>query len=139
MSAPAFGHDPAAAQVLLNELGLNQVDENGWRVAPDGTVFTLPIEYDHNLVDFERIAGKLAGDLGKIGLKTEVLGIDPLVLQGRARGNQLRGSLGTLGYPLWEVNCKVTICPLIDGAACGASGMIRTQKKARHRRRACSG
>ena len=69
MSDPHFGHDPAAAQVLLNELGLNQVDENGWRLAPDGTVFTLPIEYDHNVVDFERIAGKLAGDLGKIGLE----------------------------------------------------------------------
>ena len=39
--SPTFGHDPAAAQVLLNELGLNQVDENGWRLAPDGTVFHL--------------------------------------------------------------------------------------------------
>ena len=110
--SPTFGHDPAAAQVLLNELGLNLVDEDGWRLAPDGTVFTLPIEYDHNLVDFERIAGKLAGDLGKIGLKAEVLGIDPLVLQGRARGNQLRGSLGTLGYPLWESELQSDYLPI---------------------------
>ena len=34
--SPTFGHDPAAAQVLLNELGLNQVDENGWRLARTG-------------------------------------------------------------------------------------------------------
>ena len=34
--SPSSGHDPAAAQVLLNELGLNQVDENGWRLARTG-------------------------------------------------------------------------------------------------------
>ena len=110
--SPSLGHDPAAAQVLLNELGLNQVDENGWRLAPDGTVFNLPIEYDQNVVKFERIAGKLAGDLGKIGLKTEVLGVDPLVLQGRGRGNQLRGSLGTLGFPLWASELQSDYLPI---------------------------
>ena len=31
-----------------------------------------------------------------------MLGIDPLALQARGRANQLRGSLGWLGYPLWE-------------------------------------
>ena len=99
---PTLGHDPAAAQMLLNELGLNQVDENGWRLNPDGTVFALPIEYDQNVVNFGLIAGKLEEDLGKIGLKAEVLGIDPVVLQARGRANLLKGSLGTLGYPLWE-------------------------------------
>ena len=108
---PTLGHDPATAQVLLNELGLNQVDENGWRLAPDGTAFALPIDYDQNLADFERIAGKLEGDLQKIGLKAEVLGIDPLVLQARGRGNQLRGSLGTLGYPLWESELQSDYLP----------------------------
>ena len=99
---PTLGHDPAAAQMLLNELGLNQVDENGWRLNPDGTVFALPIEYDQNVVNFGLIAGKLEEDLGKIGLKAEVLGIDSVVLQARGRANLLKGSLGTLGYPLWE-------------------------------------
>ena len=99
---PSHGHDPGAARTLLDELGLDQVDDNGWRRTPDGAIFSLPIEYDQNLADFRRIAAKLEGDLQKIGLKSEVLGIDPLVLQARGRANQLRGSLGTLGYPLWE-------------------------------------
>ena len=109
--SPALGHDPAAAQVLLNELGLNQVNENGWRLAPDGTVFGLPIEYDQNMRDFGLIAGKLEGDLQKIGLKTELLGVDPVVLQARGRANLLMGSLGTLGYPLWESELQSDYLP----------------------------
>ncbi len=99
---PSHGHDPGAARTLLDELGLDQINDDGWRLAPDGSCFSLPIEYDQNLADFRTIAVKLEGDLQKIGLKSEVLGVDPLVLQARGQANQLRGSLGTLDYPLWD-------------------------------------
>ncbi len=104
--SPAHGYDPGAAQTLLDALGLDQVDENGWRRTVDGSAFSLPIAYDRNLPDFRRIAEKLESDLQKIGLKAEVQGIDPLVLQAKGRANQLRGSLGTLGFPLWETELQ---------------------------------
>ena len=109
--SPLLGYDPAAAQVLLDELGLDQVDDDGWRLAPSGSIFSLPIEFDQNEGDFARIALELEEDLQKIGLKSEVLGIDPLVLQARGRANQLRGSLGRLGYPLWESELQSDYLP----------------------------
>ncbi len=108
---PVYGYEPGTAQSLLDALGLDQVDDQGWRLAADGSIFFLPIEYDQNLTDFSRIAEKLEGDLQKIGLKSEVLGIDPLVLQARGRANQLKGSLGTLGYPLWESELQSDYLP----------------------------
>ena len=52
--SPALGHDPAAAQTLLNEIGLHQVNEEGWRLAPDGTIFSLPIEFDQKCSGIRR-------------------------------------------------------------------------------------
>lgn len=109
--SPALGHDPAAAQALLDELGLDQVNDEGWRLAPDGSILALQIEFDQYVEEFGEIALALESDLQRIGLKSAALGIDPLVLQARGRANQLRGSLGWLGFPLWESELRSDYLP----------------------------
>lgn len=105
------GYAPEQAMALLDGLGLTRDDVNEWRRSGDGELFNLPVEHDAQASGFAAVAAQVATDLRTIGLKAEARGVDPLVLQARARANQLRGSLGASGHPLWASELKMDYLP----------------------------
>jgi peptide/nickel transport system substrate-binding protein len=92
--------DPEEAKRLLDGIGLDKLDAEGWRLGPDGKRFEFFIETGDNPV-WTAPLELLKAHLAAVGLYTDVkiLGTD---LFGERRGaNQLRAGIQWSDAPLW--------------------------------------
>lgn len=102
---------PAQARRLLEGLGMNVRNTDGWRLYPSGTPFIIAIEYDRESVEFAAAAASLANHLADVGLQTALIPTDTHVLNVRRHDNQVQASLAPFGVPLWESGTATDYLP----------------------------
>jgi peptide/nickel transport system substrate-binding protein len=112
-------YDPDLANRLLDEMGLDQRDADGWRLGPDGNRFVVPIR-DHVHEASQSMINQLAVEhLKDVGLFTVLRQVDFALYEEMEQGNRLeinaqRMHVGVLAYArnyreslwgnrLWEI------------------------------------
>jgi peptide/nickel transport system substrate-binding protein len=112
-------YDVAAANALLDEMGLTEKDADGYRKYPDGTTIDILLEHGAHAVDLAPVADLTAQYLKEIGLKVTVKQIDPNLWNEKGVANEIQatvmwshdvgwgndltsGSIGRAGR-LWEI------------------------------------
>ncbi len=94
--------DREAAGHLLDAAGLAAWDEHGWRLAPDGTPFVLPIAYSSAMPEFQQVAEQIVAYLWEVGIRTQLVPTDPVLLDVQLQHNQVQASLGRFAQPAWQ-------------------------------------
>jgi peptide/nickel transport system substrate-binding protein len=86
-------YNPDGARKLLDEMGLDKRDAEGWRIGPDGTTFEVPFEIAKNADDIVPVTELCAEYFREIGLKTTIKTMD-VGLRGQANtSNELHISV----------------------------------------------
>lgn len=97
-------YDSAAAISQLDEMGMSQKDEAGYRLGPDGKRFTVPLEVvsQGQGDDLVPMCELIAEHWKKIGVHATVRSVGLAVGFERMVNNQLKASGGIMGTPeLW--------------------------------------
>jgi peptide/nickel transport system substrate-binding protein len=80
--------DPDEANRLLDELGLDQKDADGWRLGPDGERLELPFEIVEHFPDTVPVMQNVMNDWRDLGLYTTVEVISSDLLAQRIAANE---------------------------------------------------
>ena len=86
-------HDPDRANQLLDAVGLDERDADGWRLGPDGKRFVLPIEHAAHIPLYTPGAELLKSYWEAVGLNTTVKRIDGSLWGQRNSANELKVSI----------------------------------------------
>jgi peptide/nickel transport system substrate-binding protein len=86
-------YNPDRANALLDEMGLDKRDADGFRLGPDGKTFTILLEHGAHAPDIPLVAELIAEHLKKVGLKVLVKQIDPQLWTQRANANELQATM----------------------------------------------
>ncbi len=82
-------YDPEKANQLLDEMGLDERDKEGWRLRPDGKRVTLPIDYRRQLAEDGPVTEMVVSDWRKLGIDASSKFVEqPLYLE-RQIANQI--------------------------------------------------
>lgn len=95
-------YDPEQAKALLDEMGMDQRDSDGWRLAPDGSSFELFIELASVAADWVPVAELMVEHISDLGIKTSMRTISAELVGQRAQANELMGSIdwmNDIGWP----------------------------------------
>lgn len=82
--------DPEKANQLLDEMGLNKRDAEGYRLGPDGQTFVLPLEVNGAYPDWVAIAQLLVQYFTDVGIKTTMKTIHQDLWVTRRDANELK-------------------------------------------------
>ncbi|HET6485833.1 MAG TPA: ABC transporter substrate-binding protein [Spirochaetia bacterium] len=82
-------YDPAGANKLLDEMGLNKKDADGFRLGPDGKRFTIPIEIQAYFDTIPKCAEIVAENWKAVGLYTTVKVNEASLQNSRQSANQV--------------------------------------------------
>jgi peptide/nickel transport system substrate-binding protein len=105
-------HDPQRAQSMLDDLGLVDTDEDGYREFPDGSALTIRIDMEATAsIDHVQKNNQLVRDWKAIGVRARVNPVSPASVQEEYRaGKQMTRSTinvpdapAILSYPQWLV------------------------------------
>jgi len=94
-------YDPEQANSLLDELGLDQRDSEGFRLGPDGNVFEIPFELANRTPEMVPTAELVVEFFNDIGLKTSMKTIDSGLRSQRRDANELKATVERNNQPLW--------------------------------------
>lgn len=94
-------NDPALANQLLDDLGMDQRDDSGFRLGPDGETFVFRITHAANSPDFDPVAELLTQQLDAVGIHTELERIDGTLFDQRKAANEIMASLLWNDGPAW--------------------------------------
>ncbi len=86
-------YNPSEANRLLDAVGLNKRDKDGWRLGPDGKTFTILFEsskYDADLIPATEL---IVAQLRELGLKAEMKEIETSLHGQRSAANQLQATV----------------------------------------------
>ena len=86
-------YNPDRANALLDEMGLDKRDADGFRLGPDGKTFTILLEHGAHAPDIPLVAELIAEHLKEVGLKVLVKQIDPQLWGQRANANELQATM----------------------------------------------
>jgi len=81
-------YNPAKANQILDSMGLNKRDSEGWRLRPDGKRMELLIETYASSTDFVPMCELLVENWKTIGVYTTMKYVDSSLLSQRVRANQ---------------------------------------------------
>jgi peptide/nickel transport system substrate-binding protein len=81
--------DPDEANRLLDEVGLDQRDADGWRLGLDGKRLELPFEIYEHFPDTVPVMQNVMGDWRELGLFTTVTVVDANLIAQRLAANEL--------------------------------------------------
>jgi len=95
--------DPAAAQVLLDEIGMTK-GADGFRVGPDGNTFEIPFECGAQSADQMPVEELFTQFWGNLGIKTTLKRIDSNLWGQRNAANELFASSIWTHTPLFYMN-----------------------------------
>lgn len=122
-------HDPELAKSLLDQAGMDKMDSEGFRLAPDGTPFTFAITYAAELApDFAPIAELLKSQFGAVGIRVTSKGVDPTLYDQQAAGNQLMAALNWNDGPNWAYGISFDYGPADKGPWSPATWQYVTTK-----------
>lgn len=95
-------YDPAMANRLLDEVGLNRRDDQGFRLGPDGKTFEIPFQIAMHATDMVPVTEMIAEYWKDVGLKTTMKTIEPGLQRTRRNANELQADIGWHHGPeLW--------------------------------------
>ena len=86
-------YDVAAANALLDEMGMTEKDADGFRMAPDGSPFTMLVEHGAHAPDLEPISELLTEQMKDIGINFQVKRIDAQLWGQRQDANELQATV----------------------------------------------
>ncbi len=93
-------YDPKEANRLLDEMGLDQRNSQGYRLGPDGEQFEILLEYYEATPEWTPVAELLAASFEEVGLRTTLKQISSELWQQRDSGNTLMASMDWTNPPL---------------------------------------
>ncbi len=99
------------ANKLLDEVGLNKKDADGYRIGPDGKTFMIAIEHAAHAPDIAPGAELVSQHLKKVGLKTTVKQIDPQLWGTRTAANEIQATFIWDVQPMWADNTWTDYIP----------------------------
>ncbi|MAS33676.1 MAG: hypothetical protein CL610_06705 [Anaerolineaceae bacterium] len=85
--------DPDLSEQLLDEMGMDQFDGEGMRLAPDGSPFTLFIEAAPVRTDMIPVGELIIDHLSFVGIRAELRQQDPNVMNERILNNETQSSI----------------------------------------------
>jgi len=94
-------YDPEAANRLLDEVGLDKRDAEGYRLGPDGKTFVIPFEIAKHAADIVPVTELVIEHWKKVGVKATIKTIDPGLWDTRAAANDLKATAMWNHAPLW--------------------------------------
>ncbi|MGQ9631713.1 MAG: ABC transporter substrate-binding protein [bacterium] len=95
-------YDPDLANRLLDEVGLDKRDSEGFRLGPDGKRFVIPIEHHVPFTEFTATAELVREYWEAVGIKTTTKVIEPALQTARLNANELKATLSWQTYPyMW--------------------------------------
>ena len=94
-------HDPDEANRLLDEIGLDRKDGDGYRLGPDGKRFRIPFEIEDLSEDHIPMAELIAEYWKKVGVFTSVRKVDATVRGERQEANQLKATAAWAHLEIW--------------------------------------
>ena len=86
-------YDVAAANALLDELGMTEKDADGFRLGPDGQPFSILVEHGAHAPDLEPIAELLAAQMKEVGINLQIKRIDGQLWGQRQDANELQATV----------------------------------------------
>jgi peptide/nickel transport system substrate-binding protein len=87
-------YDPDSANALLDEVGLDVRDDDGWRLGPDGVVFDMPFEISASGPDMVPVTELIVEFWKSLGLNTTMKVIEGGLRGQRQAANELKISMG---------------------------------------------
>ncbi|MGQ9629432.1 MAG: ABC transporter substrate-binding protein [bacterium] len=102
-------YDPEEANRLLDEMGLNKRDADGFRLGPDGKTFVIPFESGSQAPDIGPVTELVAEYWQTVGIKTTIKTIEVGLWATRARANELKatiywGLLQNVWWAFWSAD-----------------------------------
>jgi len=95
-------YDPEQANRLLDEMGLDKRDAEGYRLGPDGKTFVIPFEVAMNAPDIVPVTELVIEQWKKIGIKATMKTIDPGLRSTRRAANELKATSMWTSLPVWH-------------------------------------
>ena len=89
------------ANQLLDEMGLDKKDSEGYRLGPDGKRFTVPIEYTEIFGDFTPVAELATDYWGKVGIHVTTKVLEGGLRSTRKAANELKASMLWSSATVW--------------------------------------
>jgi len=86
-------YDPAKANQLLDEMGLNRRDAESYRLGPDGKTFVIPFEIAKHAADIVPVTELVVEHWKKVGIKATIKTIDPGLQDTRRMANELKADI----------------------------------------------
>lgn len=86
-------YDVERANALLDELGMTERDGEGYRLAPDGSNFTILLEHAAHAPDLEPVAELLTEQLREVGIRIQIKRIDSQLWSERLDANELQATV----------------------------------------------
>lgn len=93
--------DPAEAERLLDEMGLDERDAEGYRIGPDGNAFEVPFEVGPRRPDIVPATEHIVEDLRAVGLKADMRQISNELRAIRAGANEIQATVEYATVPQW--------------------------------------
>jgi peptide/nickel transport system substrate-binding protein len=93
--------DPAKAATLLDEIGLDKKDADGFRIGPDGKAFEFFIEFEEQSAEWPRLAELFQSHLQAVGLKTPIKQFASDLRSTRQAANELYACIDWLDDCNW--------------------------------------
>ncbi len=105
------------ANQLLDEMGMDKKDADGFRIGPDGKTFVLAIEHASHAPDIAPAAELVAAHLSKAGIKVTIKKVDPSLWGTRAGANEIQATLLWDVQPMWRDGTWTDYLPGQAGSA----------------------
>ena len=94
-------YDPQKANQLLDEIGLDKRDAEGYRLGPDGKTFVIPFEISMQGTDTVPVTEMVIEQWKKVGIKATMKVLDGGLWWVRNAANELKASVQWDHLPLW--------------------------------------
>ncbi len=95
-------HDLAQAQEILDSIGMDQRDSDGWRLGPDGNTFVLHFEVADHAPDMLPVAELMVEYFQEAGIKTNLKKLEPSYWGELFGANGLQATLLWSVQPMWR-------------------------------------
>ncbi len=93
VGAENANYDVDLANSLLDELGMTERDSDGFRMAPDGSPFSMLVEHGAHAPDLEPIAELLSEQMKDVGINFQIKRIDAQLWGQRQNANELQATV----------------------------------------------
>jgi peptide/nickel transport system substrate-binding protein len=93
---------PDEANALLDDLGMTERDGDGFRLAPDGNAFSIPLEVAMHAPDIVPVTEMVVEYWNDLGIRTSMQTIDSTLLSERINANENFGSCVWDVEPMWR-------------------------------------